>query len=117
MEFDQNCKNIVPHKIIADHSRACAFMITDGIVPSNTGAGYVLRRIMRRAINQSHKIKPNSHILSEVVPVVIQEMKDEYPAIAEKERMIIDYIKDEEEKFTDVLNNGLNYLNEKLNEL
>jgi len=97
-------------KIICDHSRAATFMIGDGIIPSNEGRGYVLRRLIRRAIRQGKSIGINKEFLTETVQVVINEWKEAYPELAQKEGYILKVVSLEEEKFKITIDQGLELL-------
>ncbi len=104
----------VAMKVIADHSRAAAFLIGDGILPSNEGRGYVLRRIMRRAIRYGRNIGLTKPFLHETASVVFEVMKGAYPDLAENSPFITNVIKNEEESFSVTLDNGLKLLNDVL---
>ncbi|RPJ17187.1 MAG: alanine--tRNA ligase [Desulfobacteraceae bacterium] len=107
----------VAMKVIADHSRAAAFLICDGILPSNEGRGYVLRRIMRRAIRYGRNIGLEKPFLHETSGVVINNMKEAYPEFEGAEAFITNVIKNEEIRFSETLDNGLKILNEALAEI
>jgi alanyl-tRNA synthetase len=102
------------YKIIADHLRSCCFLIADGIMPSNEGRGYVLRRIMRRAMLQIHKLGAKKTAMHQLVPALIKEMGSAYPELGEARDLIVDTLKNEEEKFKSTLENGLKILEEEL---
>ncbi len=102
----------VAMKVIADHSRAAAFLIGDGVLPSNEGRGYVLRRIMRRAIRYGRNIGLMKPFLHETAQVVFEIMKPAYPDLLESAAYISNVIKNEEERFSETLDNGLKVLNE-----
>ncbi|MBU0545232.1 MAG: alanine--tRNA ligase [Proteobacteria bacterium] len=104
-------------KVIADHSRAAAFLICDGILPANEGRGYVLRRIMRRAIRYGRNIGLVKPFLHETSGVVIQTMKEAYPEFDGAEAFITNVIKNEELRFSETLDNGLKILNDTLSEI
>ena len=104
----------VAMKVIADHSRAAAFLIGDGILPSNEGRGYVLRRIMRRAIRYGRNIGLNKPFLHETAGVVFEIMKSAYPELGEAKAFITNVITNEEIRFSETLDNGLKLLNETL---
>ncbi|MBW2200841.1 MAG: alanine--tRNA ligase [Deltaproteobacteria bacterium] len=101
-------------KVIADHSRAAAFLIGDGILPSNEGRGYVLRRIMRRAIRYGRNIGLTSPFLHKTAGVVFDIMQPAYPELSESAAFITNVIKNEEVRFFETLDNGLKLLNETL---
>jgi len=104
-------------KVIADHSRAAAFLICDGILPSNEGRGYVLRRIMRRAIRYGRNIGLVKPFLHETSGVVVESMKEAYPEFNGAEAFIANVIKNEEARFSETLDNGLKLLNDELSEV
>jgi alanyl-tRNA synthetase len=101
-------------RIIADHSRAVTFMIGDGILPSNEGRGYVLRRLLRRAMRYGHLLNIPSPFLQEYVEAVIAEMGDVYPEIRENQSLIERIVRAEEERFSLTLHQGQNYLDQAL---
>lgn len=104
----------VAMKVIADHSRAAAFLIGDGIMPSNEGRGYVLRRIMRRAIRYGRNIGLNKPFLHETARTVFEVMKDAYPDLSDNAAFITNVIKNEEQSFSVTLDNGIKLLNDVL---
>ena len=104
-------------KVIADHSRAAAFLIGDGILPSNEGRGYVLRRIMRRAIRYGRNIGLSKPFLFKTAGVVGDIMRPAYPELKEAEVFISNVIENEEIRFSETLDNGLKVLNDSLSEL
>lgn len=101
-------------KIIADHLRSSCFLIADGVLPSNEGRGYVLRRIMRRAMRQLHKLGSKQASMYKLVDSLIKEMGDAYPELARARDTIIDSLKNEEEKFRETLGKGLKILEEEI---
>jgi len=107
----------VAMKVIADHSRAAAFLIGDGILPSNEGRGYVLRRIMRRAIRYGRNIGLTKPFLHETAKVVFDVMKPEYPELTEAEALITNVIQNEELRFSETIDYGLKLLNETLEDM
>ncbi|MGE0087809.1 MAG: alanine--tRNA ligase, partial [Desulfococcaceae bacterium] len=104
-------------KVIADHSRAMAFLIGDGVLPSNEGRGYVLRRIMRRAIRYGRNIGLTRPFLHETAKVVFDIMKSAYPELSEAQAFITNVIENEEIRFSETLDKGLTLLNETLGEM
>ena len=104
-------------KVIADHSRAATFLISDGVMPSNEGRGYVLRRIMRRAIRYGRFIGLTEPFLHETSRVVMEMMGDVYPELKESEAFITNVLRNEEESFSVTLDNGLRHLEEALDAL
>ncbi len=111
---DQSNENEVAMKVIADHSRASAFLICDGVLPSNEGRGYVLRRIMRRAIRYGRNIGLTKPFLHETVHKVFEIMDDAYPELKDSASFIINVVKNEEAKFSETLDVGLRLLKETL---
>jgi alanyl-tRNA synthetase len=99
-------------KIIADHLRSSCFLIADGILPSNEGRGYVLRRIMRRAMRQIHKLGAKEIVMHKLVDSLIKEMGFAYPELSRARDVIIETLKNEEEKFRETLDKGLKILEE-----
>ena len=97
-------------KVLSDHIRSVAFLIADNILPSNEGRGYVLRRIIRRAIRHGYKLGQKELFFHKIVPTLVAEMGDAYPQLREKEAFIIDTIKDEEKRFSTTLEHGLKLL-------
>lgn len=96
-----------PFRVIADHARSCTFLVGDGVLPSNEGRGYVLRRILRRAVRFGKILGINRPFLYELVAVVAREMGDAYPEVREKADYIARVIKLEEERFHVTLNEGM----------
>jgi alanyl-tRNA synthetase len=112
--FGESSADDVGMKVIADHSRAAAFLIGDGIMPSNEGRGYVLRRIMRRAIRYGRHIGLNRPFLHQTAQVVFATMKTAYPELAAAAAFITNVIKNEEIRFLETLDTGLKLLNDAL---
>ncbi len=104
-------------RVIADHSRAAAFLISDGVLPSNEGRGYVLRRIMRRAIRYGKYIGLNEPFLFDTSGVVIDHMSDAYPELATHRTLINKVIRNEEERFLETLSRGLLLFEEEVNKV
>ena len=115
--FGQDPATDVAMKVIADHSRAAAFLIGDGILPSNEGRGYVLRRIMRRAIRYGRNIGLDRPFLHETTRVVFDIMKPAYPELSEAAAFITNVVQNEEVRFRHTLDTGLRLLNDTLAEL
>jgi alanyl-tRNA synthetase len=107
----------VPFRVIADHSRATAFLIADGVLPSNEGRGYVLRRIMRRAIRFGRLLNLPTPFLSRVCDGVVELMKDIYPELRQMHHIMTQVVTGEEERFADTLDHGLRLLGEELDYL
>ncbi|WP_079516443.1 alanine--tRNA ligase [Rossellomorea marisflavi] len=103
-------------KVIADHIRTVAFAIGDGALPSNEGRGYVLRRLLRRAVRFAKQIGINRPFMFELVPVVAEVMVDFYPEVKEKTEFIQKVVKNEEDRFHETLNEGLHILSSVMKE-
>jgi alanyl-tRNA synthetase len=101
-------------RVIADHSRAVTFLIGDGVLPSNEGRGYVLRRILRRAARHGKLLGFNKPFLHEVVEAVVDIMKDAYPDIAGKQSFVQKVVFNEEQRFLETLDTGLRILNDEV---
>ncbi len=101
-------------KIIADHLRSSSFLIADGVMPSNEGRGYVLRRIMRRAMRQLHKLGAKQASMYKLVDSLIKEMGAAYPELGRARDTIVETLKNEEEKFRETLEKGLKILEEEI---
>jgi len=104
-------------RVIADHIRSCSFLIVDGVVPSNEGRGYVLRRIMRRAIRHGHKLGQKQPFFHKLVPALVAQMGSAYPELAKAEAQVVKVILAEEEQFARTLENGMAVLEEQLRDL
>ncbi len=100
------------HRIIADHLRASSFLIADGVLPSNEGRGYVLRRIMRRAMRHAHLLGAKDPLLHRLVPALVGEMGRAYPELQRGEKLIDETLKLEETRFRETLDRGLRLLDE-----
>ena len=109
-----NEKTIASHRVISDHLRASSFLIAEGILPSNEGRGYVLRRIMRRGMRHAHTLGSKSPIFHKLFEVLLSEMKSSYPELNTGKDLIIETLKNEEEKFSTLLERGIKILNENL---
>jgi len=114
---DESAETGVAMKVIADHSRAAAFLIGDGVLPSNEGRGYVLRRIMRRAIRYGRNIGLTKPFLHNTAREVMAIMKPAYPDLLEGEAYITSVIENEEVRFSETLDHGLRVLNDTLQDL
>ena len=101
-------------RVIADHARATAFLVSDGVQPSNEGRGYVLRRIMRRAIRHGSRLGLDGPFLHEVVKLVVQQMQDAYPELRENEAFVLEATRHEEESFRRTLARGLRLIDEEM---
>jgi alanyl-tRNA synthetase len=100
------------HRIIADHLRSVSFLIADGVLPSNEGRGYVLRRIMRRAMRHAHLLGAATPLMHRLVPALVRQMGDTYTELVRAEPLITETLKLEETKFRRTLENGLRLLDD-----
>jgi alanyl-tRNA synthetase len=100
------------HRIIADHLRASSFLIADGVLPSNEGRGYVLRRIMRRAMRHAHLLGAADPLMHRLVPALVREMGQAYPELVRTEALIAETLKLEETRFRRTLARGIGLLDE-----
>jgi alanyl-tRNA synthetase len=107
----------VSHRVIADHLRASAFLIADGVLPSNEGRGYVLRRIMRRAMRHAQLLGARDPLMWRLVPTLIREMGQAYPELIRAEALITETLQLEERRFRNTLERGLAILDEESREL
>ena len=112
VEYKKDYDTDVSIRIITDHIRSATFMISDGIMPSNEGRGYVLRRIIRRAARQGRKLGIKDMFLANLAGTVIEGSKDGYPELEEKKEFIFNVLKQEESKFNKTIDQGLSILNE-----
>ncbi len=110
-------EHAVSHRVIADHLRASAFLIADGVLPSNEGRGYVLRRIMRRGMRHAHMLGAKEPHMWRLLPALISEMGAAYPDLTRAESLIKETLKLEEEKFRQMLGRGLTLLEDAVGEL
>ncbi len=97
-------------KVIADHIRACSFLIVDGVIPSNEGRGYVLRRIVRRALRHGHKLGQSGPFFHKLVGDLVAEMGQAYPELAAQQSRVEQVLRQEEERFSETLENGMKIL-------
>ena len=104
-------------KVLADHIRACAFLIADGVIPGNEGRGYVLRRIIRRAIRHGYKLGARAAFFHRLVPDLVAEMGAAYPELASGERRVMDILRQEEERFFATIEHGMAILESDLAEV
>ncbi|MDG4849519.1 MULTISPECIES: alanine--tRNA ligase [Peribacillus] len=112
VKYGVDSEKDVAFKVIADHIRTVAFAVGDGALPSNEGRGYVLRRLLRRAVRYAKQININRPFMFELVTVVGEIMKDFYPEVLKNKEFIAKVIKNEEERFHETLNDGLSILSE-----
>lgn len=103
------------HRVITDHLRATSFLIADGVLPSNEGRGYVLRRIMRRAMRHAHLLGAKDPLIYRLVPTLITEMGQAYPELVRGEALITETLQLEEERFRKTLDRGLSILDDATN--
>jgi len=104
-------QNKASHRVIADHLRSCAFMLADGVTPSNEGRGYVLRRIMRRAMRHANLLGMSSPLMHQLVPTLVAEMGTAYPDLVNRQGLITQNFVQEEERFLRTLDRGMTLLN------
>ncbi len=104
-------------RVIADHIRACSFLIVDGVIPGNDGRGYVLRRIVRRAIRHGYKLGQSQPFFHSLVPALVAEMGAAYPELAKGAAHVTKVLRQEEEKFAETLANGMGLLDEAIGKL
>ncbi len=108
--------NLSSFKVISDHLRSCSFLIADGVMPSNDGRGYVLRRILRRAIRHIHKIESKDILMTKLVPALVNEMGHAYPELIRAKSLIEESFYQEELKFKRTLEKGMKLLHEGIKE-
>jgi len=101
-------------RVISDHIRSCSFLIVDGVVPSNEGRGYVLRRIIRRAIRHGHKLEASGHFFHKLVSSLIEQMGEAYPELVQQQAIIEKLLRIEEEQFGRTLDRGMILLEDML---
>ena len=109
-----NDKTVASHRVIADHLRASSFLIAEGILPSNEGRGYVLRRIMRRGMRHAHTLGSKNPIFFKLFGTLLNEMSESYPELKRGKDLIEETLKNEEEKFSSLLERGIKTLDENL---
>ncbi|WP_334188612.1 alanine--tRNA ligase [Noviherbaspirillum sp.] len=109
--YDVNSPSL---KVIADHIRACTFIVVDGVIPSNAGRGYVLRRIARRAIRHGYKLGARKPFFHSLVPALVAEMGNAYPELRQNEKRATEVLKQEEEAFFRTIANGMEILDRAL---
>lgn len=106
----KTAENTPSFKVIADHLRAVGFAIADGVIPSNTDRGYVIRRILRRAMRHGQMLGHKGALLSKLYPALITEMGGAYPELAREQARVVEIIQNEENAFSDMLHNGMKLL-------
>ncbi len=116
-DTDPNGPLKASHNVIADHLRSICFLIADGVLPSNEGRGYVLRRIMRRAMRHAYMIGVKDPMIYKLLPTLQKEMGEAYPELYTRENLISETIKIEEERFGRTLDKGLKLLDEEISHL
>src|SRR5450830_1251170 len=104
-------------KVLADHIRACSFLIADGVIPGNEGRGYVLRRIIRRAIRHGYKLGARSAFFYKMLPDLVAEMGEAYPELVSEQKRISEILKQEEDRFFETIENGMAILETELSKL
>ena len=104
-------------RVLADHIRACSFLIADGVIPGNEGRGYVLRRIIRRAIRHGYKLGARKAFFHKLVPDLVAEMGDAYPELADNKARVMDVLRQEEERFFETIEHGMAILEAELAEM
>lgn len=112
--------NDIEHKslrVIADHIRSCSFLIADGVMPSNEGRGYVLRRIIRRAVRHGHKLEAKSHFFHKLVASLAKQMGEAYPELVQQQAVIEKILRVEEEQFGRTLDRGMALLEDILSNM
>lgn len=107
-------ENTASFKVIVDHLRAVGFAIADGVIPSNTDRGYVIRRILRRAMRHGQILGHRGALLSRLYPALITEMGDAYPELGREEKRVVEIIQNEENAFADMLQNGMKLLDNEI---
>jgi alanyl-tRNA synthetase len=104
-------------KVLADHIRACSFLIADGVIPGNEGRGYVLRRIIRRAIRHGYKLGARAAFFHKMLPDLVAEMGEAYPELANAQTRVSEVLKQEEDRFFETIENGMAILEAELSEM
>ena len=105
------------HRVIADHLRSTSFLIADGVMPSNDGRGYVLRRIMRRAMRHAHLLGAKDPVMHRLVPALVRQMGAAYPELGQAQPLITETLEQEEKRFKQTLDRGLRLLDDELSSL
>ena len=110
-------ENVASFKVITDHLRSVGFAIADGVIPSNTDRGYVIRRILRRAMRHGQILGHRGALLSKLYPALVETMGDAYPELAREQKRVVEIIQNEENAFADMLQNGMKLLESELPKL
>ncbi|MBR5154078.1 MAG: alanine--tRNA ligase [Alphaproteobacteria bacterium] len=113
----ETTENIASFKVITDHLRSVGFAIADGVIPSNTDRGYVIRRILRRAMRHGQILGHRGALLSKLYPALITEMGEAYPELKREQQRVIEIIQNEENSFADMLQNGMKLLENEIPKL
>ncbi len=116
-ETNTNDFNNPSLKVLADHIRACSFLIADGVIPGNEGRGYVLRRIIRRAIRHGYKLGVRKAFFHKMLPDLVSEMGEAYPELASAQTRVSEVLKQEEDRFFETIENGMAILEAELAEM
>ena len=114
---DPDGAHAVSHRVIADHLRSSSFLIADGVMPSNEGRGYVLRRIMRRAMRHAQLVGVAEPLMHRLVPALVRQMGDAYPELRRAEALVTEALKLEETRFRETLTRGLKLLDDEVEQL
>lgn len=117
VHVQKNDSNVASFKVIADHLRSVGFAIADGVIPSNTDRGYVIRRILRRAMRHGQMLGHRGPLLSALYPALVNEMGAAYPELAREQAHVVEIIKNEENAFSDMLQSGMKLLETELPKL
>ncbi|MCB1649336.1 MAG: alanine--tRNA ligase [Gammaproteobacteria bacterium] len=104
-------------RVIADHIRSCSFLVVDGVIPSNEGRGYVLRRIVRRAVRHGYQLGVKDIFFYRLVPALVEQMGEAYPELAERQAIVEKVLQEEEQQFARTLDNGMAILKQAIAEL
>lgn len=113
----ETSENVASFKVITDHLRSVGFAIADGVIPSNTDRGYVIRRILRRAMRHGQILGHRGALLSKLYPALVETMGDAYPELAREQKRVVEIIQNEENAFADMLQNGMKLLESELPKL
>ena len=117
VKYNESAKSDISIRVIADHIRAVTFMVSDGVVPSNEGRGYVLRRLLRRAARHGKLLGIQGNFLKDLSLIVMNSYFSEYPELIQDKKRIFNIIEREENKFQETLDSGLGKLTEYIEEM